>query len=428
MNHTSAAGCRAPCSESGAAHTAARHWRDVMQTAGRVEDRGAGMLLDRVGTVPGFDGEFATIVFVGFAKEGRGGQVGAQQLVHSVQRHDLIVHVRPVTVPGGIPAECRGQDFVGQVRGEKPMVLPETGHQLPAHPGRRLEAVVELLVRFDVPRLSTGTAERSGVAMTTGSLSADSTREIFRFGAIAAAFSATGGRSFVSGSLFRSVSSGSCDAALYSAKSAYDPILPTPPSPGSRAAAGGTRWGPSRRRHTRMRGAARAPRSSERGHSSSCRLCEYAVRRHGRETLLLHDVRQPVERLRGESRSTFIATRRISPASEVSPRRIRRNPSGETGGFATDCPRVARNSASRPMACAGRERTRGADGHRPGRHPCPGAGKAVRKGGEFRPARRERRRVHAQRCEDATGSQLVERAGATSTIRVAIVWPALAYE
>ena len=185
--------------------------------------------------------------------------------------------------------------------------------------------------------------------MTTGSLSADSTREIFRFGAIAAAFSATGGRSFVSGSLFRSVSSGSCDAALYSAKSAYDPILPTPPSPGSRAAAGGTRWGPSRRRHTRMRGAARAPRSSGRGHSSSCRPCEYAVRRHGRETLILHDVRQPVERLRGESRSTFSATRRILPASEVSPRRIRRNPSGETGGFATDCPRVARNSASRPM-------------------------------------------------------------------------------
>ena len=63
------------------------------------------------------------------------------------------------------------------------------------------------------------------------------------------------------------------------------------------------------------------------------------------------------------------------------------------------------------VARTGRERTRGADGHRPGRHPRPGAGKTVRKGDEFRPARRERRRMHAERCEDAAGNHLVERAG-----------------
>ena len=130
-----------------------------MQAAGRIEDQVAGILLDRVGTVRGFDGEFAAVVFVGFAEEDRRGQVGAQQLVRPVQRHDRIVHVRPVSLPGGIPAECRGQDFVGQGRGEKPLVSPETGQQLPAQPGRGLGAVAELLVRFDPPRLSTGNRE-----------------------------------------------------------------------------------------------------------------------------------------------------------------------------------------------------------------------------------------------------------------------------
>ncbi len=62
--------------------------------------------------------------------------------------------------------------------------------------------------------------------------------------------------------------------------------------------------GPSRRRHTRTRGAARAPhrtpRSSGRGRSSSCCLRVHAVERHGRDALLPHDVQQPVERVRSD--------------------------------------------------------------------------------------------------------------------------------